>query len=364
MIESYKELSEIEKKRYNISVHLLLQLFSKENREEVLDLLEERTNKIIILDDYSDTNEEGYIEEVEEKNGLVFDVAYPKYDSKKTEKSIHASIHELIHLIGTPNKKTDLKKTKGKECFGGLKIVEYSDTEGYIYYGNVINEGCDEILTKIALSRSTRINNNYTADDVIMDNKVEFKSGYKPIVPIVRLLAYAMNNEFNRTYTDILDNDEGLVDKTIILFNQDKSKYYKLPINDLFYGIVVDPLHSEKRYDMYSLSIGEYKKMNKKLDEAFKSNRISTKLIKETIISITNMFYNKIYLLKKEGIISEKTYNETQDEYNFLLATILEYYKKEYNANIIFTEDEIDKMMKALSISKTEDTDNNSFGHK
>ena len=134
MIESYKKLSEIEKKRYNISVHLLLQLFSKENREEVLDLLEERTNKIIILDDYLDNNEEGYIEEVEEKekNMLVFDVAYPKYDSKKIEKSIHASIHELIHLIGTPNKKTDLKKTKGKECFGGLAIVEFSDTEGYI----------------------------------------------------------------------------------------------------------------------------------------------------------------------------------------------------------------------------------------
>ena len=76
------------------------------------------------------------------------------------------------------------------------------------------------------------------------------------------------------------------------------------------------------------------------------------------------ILHNFIYLLKKEGIISEKTYNETQDEYNFLLATILEYYKKEYNANIVFTEDEIDKMMKALSISKTEDTNNNSFGHK
>ena len=77
-------------------------------------------------------------------------------------------------------------------------------------YGDSCEFMCDEILTKIALSRSTRINNNYTADDVIMDNKVEFKSGYMPIIPIVRLLAYAMNNEFNRTYTDILDNDESI----------------------------------------------------------------------------------------------------------------------------------------------------------
>ncbi len=116
-----------------------------------------------------------------------------------------------------------------------------------------------------------------------MDNKVKIKGGYKFIVPIVRLLAYAMNNEFNRTYT-------------IILFNMDKSYYYKLSVNDLFYGMVVDPLHTEKRYDTYSLSIGEYKKMNKKLDGALKNKTISTELIKETIISITNMFYNKMYI--------------------------------------------------------------------
>ena len=68
---------------------------------------------------------------------------------RKKIESLHQSIHELIHILGVPNEKL----TVGKDASGGLEIAELNNETGkWEYYGHLMNESCDESLTKMALS--------------------------------------------------------------------------------------------------------------------------------------------------------------------------------------------------------------------
>ena len=120
---------------------------------------------------------------------------------------------------------------------------------------------------------------DYTADEVILSNEVSHSSGYRVGIPIARLLAFAMNNEFYREYSDLMKQGIGIVDAKTDL---------DMPINDLFYGMAIDPLYTESRFDEYSKD-GEYKRINKNLDDAFENRSMSVDLLKETMISISNI---------------------------------------------------------------------------
>ena len=129
---------------------------------------------------------------------------------RKKIESLHQSIHELIHILGVPNGKL----TVGKDANGGLEIAELNNETGkWEYYGHLMNESCDESLTKMALSMVVQNDEvDYTADEVILSNKVSHSSGYKVRIPIARLLAFAMNNEFYREYSDLMKQGIGIVD--------------------------------------------------------------------------------------------------------------------------------------------------------
>ena len=129
---------------------------------------------------------------------------------RKKIESLHQSIHELIHILGVPNEKL----TVGKDANGGLEIAELNNETGkWEYYGHLMNESCDESLTKMALSMVVQNDEvDYTADEVILSNKVSHSSGYKVRIPIARLLAFAMTNEFYREYSDLMKQGIGIVD--------------------------------------------------------------------------------------------------------------------------------------------------------
>ena len=336
-------LNESEKKRFRDSIQLICKLFSKETREEVIDIFLQRIRNISTLDKAT-LGEEGYIEETDDEN--EYDVAYEKYNPLNSTKSLHQSIHELIHVLGTPNTKNVSSKNSGKECFGGLQIIQ-SENGHLIYYGLAINEGCDELLSKIALSQLSNL--NYNADDVIMSNKVNFQSGYKIVTPLVRLLAFSMNNEFNIDYEELLKKDLGLINRKVKFqgYNGD----YQTQTNDLFYGMAVDPLYTEKKYNLYSKK-DEYKKLNLKLDEALISKKWDTNLIKEIMISISNMFYNKVYIYLENNLITKELYDKLLYSYENLMKEICAFYSMNYNVKIQFSLDEKEQMFENYNQTK------------
>jgi len=330
---SLENLSSIEKERFQNSIKLIMKLFSESRKEEVVDIyLGELISKIILKDE-STNGEDGAIQE--DSNGH-YSVEYVKYNKEKQIKSLHQSIHELIHILGVPNEKL----TAGKDANGGLEIAELNNETGkWEYYGYLMNESCDELLTKMALSMVVQNDDvDYTADEVILSNEVSHSSGYKVGIPIARLLAFAMNNEFYREYSDLMKQGIGIVDAKTDL---------NMPINDLFYGMAIDPLYTESRFDEYSKD-GEYKRINKNLDDAFENGSMSVDLLKETMISISNMFNNKMYQYRTNEMISEDVYNQCCEQYEILFSRICEYYKDMYGIEITFNDEDNMKMFESM----------------
>lgn len=330
---SLENLSSIEKERFQNSIKLIMKLFSESRKEEVIDTyLGELITKIVIKDEIIDC-EAGAIQE--DDNGH-YSVEYVKYNKEKKIESLHQSIHELIHILGVPNEKL----TAGKDANGGLQIAELNNETGkWEYYGHLMNESCDELLTKMALSMVVQNDDlDYTADEVILSNKVSHSSGYKVGIPIARLLAFAMNNEFYREYSNLMKQGIGIVDAKTNL---------DMPINDLFYGMAIDPLYTESRFDEYSKD-GEYKRINKNLDDAFENGSMSVDLLKETMISISNMFNNKMYQYRTNEMISEDVYNQCCEQYEILFSRICEYYKDMYGIEITFNDEDNMKMFESM----------------
>lgn len=330
---SLENLSSIEKERFQNSIKLIMKLFSESRKEEVIDTyLGELITKIVIKDEIIDC-EAGAIQE--DDNGH-YSVEYVKYNKEKKIESLHQSIHELIHILGVPNEKL----TAGKDANGGLQIAELNNEIGkWEYYGHLMNESCDELLTKMALSMVVQNDDvDYTADEVILSNKVSHSSGYKVGIPIARLLAFAMNNEFYREYSNLMKQGIGIVDAKTNL---------DMPINDLFYGMAIDPLYTESRFDEYSKD-GEYKRINKNLDDAFENGSMSVDLLKETMISISNMFNNKMYQYRTNEMISEDVYNQCCEQYEILFSRICEYYKDMYGIEITFNDEDNMKMFESM----------------
>lgn len=344
-MESLENLSYDEKERFKNSVQLIFNLFSNSRKEEILDIFLEGTISGIVIKSKYDTDGmdgmDGYVDpDPVNKNHYI--IAYKEYDRDDPIGSLHASIHELIHVIGVPNEYKDF--TEGKEPEGGLVISEYIQGEGYKIYGRTINECCDEILTKMALSMVQGANINYTADDVIMSNKVSHTSGYKAAIPIARLLAFAMNNEFDMEYSDLIKQGKGIVDTKTTLSSKDGE--ISLPVNDLFYGMAIDPIYAENRFNQFSKE-GEYKRINKSLDEAFYNKNMSVNLLKDMMISISDMFNNKIYQYYLKGMISENTYNQCCEQYEKLFSSIKEHYEKTYDVDINFSHEDNLKMFES-----------------
>ena len=336
---SLDSLNSFEKERLENSIKLILSLFSRSRRKEVIDIILGDTINELVIKKSGVGEEEGLIYEGD--NGK-YTVEYEEYDVTNPIKSLHQSIHELLHILGVPNKKL----TQGKDFNGGLEITILNEqTHKWEYYGKIINEATDEILSKIALSNIKGDVINYNADDVIMSNDILFTSKYKIVIPIARLLAFAMNNEFYREYYELIDQEEGLVDARTT-FKTNNSRI-SLPVNDLFYGMVINPLYSEKRYDMYSKK-DEYRRINEELDNAFNNKKIDISLIKDIMISISDMFNNKIYHYFINGMISKETYKRCSKKYDELLDTICEYYRNMYDVKIEFDNNDNFRMFESV----------------
>ena len=116
-----------------------------------------------------------------------------------------------------------------------------------------------------------------------------------------------MNNLFSdKSYNDLIKEEKWIINYKINLLTSSKHLFQTVPINDFLYGLVIDGLYTEKQYDRYSNKIGSYKELCEKFDKlANNSNKDKAKIIKEQLISITNMFNNKIYYLSSYGIIEK-----------------------------------------------------------
>ena len=334
---TFENLSNNEKKRFEDSVTLIFKLFSSSKKEEIIDVFYSVITKIKPKES-DNSNEQGAIQE---ENDGHYTVEYVKYNSENPIESLHQSIHELIHILGVPNEKLSY----GKDTDGGLEITELDNETGkWNNYGHMLNESCDEILTKMALSMVRGDDVNYTADDVIMSNGVSYTSSYKVTVPIARLLAFAMNNEFEIEYSELMEQGKGIVDAKTTLGSQDGK--VSLPVNDLFYGMAIDPIYTESRFNQFSKE-GEYKRINKRLDEAFENGNISVDLLKDMMISISDMFNNKMYQYHLKGMISENVYNQCCKQYENLFSSIKEYYEEIYHVEINFNHEDNLKMFES-----------------
>ena len=252
-------------------------------------------------------------------------------------KDINQNINELIHLLGKSEIDFFEMYEKGSKelVFSGL-IIEEKTSLGYSYYGETINEIGISILSEMAMSQ------NY--ETIIYKNQ----NNDNYFDPIVKLIIVAMNNLFSdKSYNDLIKEEKGIINYKINLLTSSKHLFQTVPINDFLYGLVIDGLYTEKQYDRYSNKIGSYKELCEKFDKlANNSNKDKAKIIKEQLISITNMFNNKIYYLSSYGIIEKKYINKAYDKFNIAFKNVLDFYK------INFDEDDYQLTLKAVNKTK------------
>lgn len=252
---------------------------------------------------------------------------------------IKQNINKLIHLLG----KSELdffemyKKGSKELVFSGL-IIEEKNNSGFNYYGETINDIGISILSEMAIT-------NNKIEDIIYYTDVNDNYFY----PIIKLIIVSMNNLYDdRTYNDLIKEEKGIINYKINLVTSSKHLFQTVPINDFLYGLVIDGLYTEKQYDRYSNKIGSYKEMCEILDNLSHNtnNKDNSKIIKEQLISITNMFNNKIYYLSNYGIIDEQQINKIYNEFNKAFKNVLDFYK------INFDDNDYKKTLQAVSKTK------------
>ncbi len=264
---------------------------------------------------------------------------FEKYKSREEVK-----LSDIIRNLGNPDFDFyDLyEKGAKKLVYKGL-IIEEKVKDKYNYYGESINNASIDLMTELIKQINLNYNNKLLTNFLFKKNNLENKNS---LYLIIKLLIFTMNNYFEDDYDKLLINGNGIIDYKINLITKHGSLFQTVPINDFIYGLFVDGLHTEKQFDKY-LNKGSYQLLCEELDKLFDNPNdiIDNNIIKKQLITIGNMFNNKIFYLTYYGIINQELKKKLINEFNIIFNQILQ------SLGIIFYQDDFIQIEEAKNHS-------------
>ena len=325
----YKNLNKTEQKRFNTSFNMISSLFSPDYKNVLINKANSKIKQITI--GYDKKNIKGHVSSYEDSDITTISIKYEPYNILKKKKSFHISTHEIIHALGKGNVSNDeiYKNNIKKIVYSNVFLAEYHNHE-WISYGRIMSEVGVELLTSLSLSLNSKINTKerILADDIIKNDLDFWQSGYKLFAPIARLMTYAMNNDMENSYYSLIKDKKGIIDNKITLIDSENNKYI-VPTNDYFYSLMIDGLEVEKVFNYYSNDDNAWKTMCLELDNEYKrainsKNRyLDQYVINKQVLKIYNMFNNKMFIFKENGIIDEYKENDLKEEFKKILDETL-----------------------------------------
>ena len=226
-------------------------------------------------------------------------------------------------------------------------MIEEKEKDKYNYYGESFNEIGLILITNICLLKKHNNNEIKCIDDLLFNSNWLYNANQ--FNTIIRLLVFAMNNEFNRPYSSI----NHIIDTKINLRTNKGYLYQTVPINDFLYGLIYDGLYTEKQFDKYSSS-GTYKLLCEQLDDLFNNvinndKLIDNTIIKEQIIVIAAMFNNKMYYLNHYNVITKENKKRLIHDFNIIFKQAIKEYKLEFtNEDLLKINDNVNKSKQRL----------------
>ena len=244
-------------------------------------------------------------------------------------------LYEMIKYIIIPDFDFIDLYNKGakKLVYNGLVIEEKLNNK-YNYYGEAFNEIGLDLIINICLLKKIHSSDINCIDDLLFNSNWIYQTNSSQFNTIIRLLVFAMNNEFNKSYSNL---NKSIIDTKIHLKTNKGFLYQTVPINDFIYGLIYDGIYTEKQFDKYS-NIGTYKLVCDKIDKLYNDvinndKLIDNTVIKELIITITAMFNNKIYYLNHYNVINNDTRKKLFIDFNIIFKQAIKEYKLEFTNN-------------------------------
>lgn len=256
---------------------------------------------------------------------------------KKCQSRGEINLANVIEELGNPNFDFYDLYNKGakKLVYKGLIIEEKKDK--YNYYGEMLNQESINLIVNL-ISKMSENYHQQLFNNLLFNNELNNK-----LILIIKLLIFTMNNYYD-DYNKLLISGNGVVDYKLILKTKQGSLYQTVPVNDFLYGLFVDGLHTEKQFDKY-LTNGSYQLLCEDLDKIYVSDKIDNTIIKKVLITIANMFNNKIFYLEYYGIIDEKLKKTLIEKFNIIFNQTLQSFE------IVFYQDDIIKIEEAMNKS-------------
>ena len=286
-------------------------------------------NMLLLL--FNENNKEKIITKINKQSKNIFNSIKKIIKNENNLESNYLYLYELIKYLSIPNFDFVELYNKGakKLVYNGL-IIEEKNKDKFNYYGEAFNEIGLDLIINICLVKKYNNSNIHCIDDLIFNSNWLYQTLSNQFNTIIRLLVYAMNNEFNNSYNDLINS---IIDNTINLRTNKGYLYQTVPTNDFIYGLICDGLYTEKQFDKYSSS-GTYKLLCYKLDNLFNdvinnNKLIDNTIIKEQIIIIAAMFNNKMYYLEHYNVINKDIKNRLIHNFNIIFKQAIEEYKLE-----------------------------------
>ena len=317
------DLDKLEQDIFNDCYMMLLSLFNENNREKIITKLNKQSKNIF----------NAIKKIIKKENNLESNFLY---------------LYELIKYLSVPDFDFVELYNKGakKLVYNGLVIEEKTDNK-YNYYGEMLNEIGLNLITNVCLIEKYSNNEIKCVDDLLFNSNWLYNANQ--FNSIVRLLVLAMNNEFNKPYSNI----NNIVDTKINLMTNKGYLYQSVPVNDFLYGLIYDGLYTEKQFDKYS-SNGTYKLLCEKLDDLFNDvmnndKLLDTTIVKSIIIKIAAMFNNKMYYLEYYKVIDKETKKRLIHDFNIVFKQNIREYKIEFtNEDLLSINDLVNNTKQRL----------------
>ena len=314
------ELDKFEQTILDDCYNMLLSLFDNNNKEKITNKLNKQSKKI-----YNSIKKI-----INKENNLDTNYLY---------------LYELIKYLSIPDFDFVELYNKGAKrlVYSGL-VIEEKTKDKYNYYGESFNEIGLILITNICLLKKYNNNQIKCIDDLLFNSN--WLCNANQFSTIIRLIVFAMNNEFDKPYSDI----NYVIDSKINLRTNKGYLYQTVPINDFLYGLIYDGLYTEKQFDKYS-SNGTYKLLCEKIDDLYNDvmnndKLIDNNIVKELIIKIAAMFNNKMYYLEHYKVIDKETKKRLIHDFNIVFKQNIREYKLE------FTNEDLLKINELVNKSK------------
>ena len=305
----------------------------------------------MLLSLFDENNKEKIIAKLNKQSKNIFNSIKKIINKENNLESNYLYLYELLKYLSIPDFDFVELYNKGakKLVYNGL-VIEEKTKDKYNYYGEAFNEIGLDLITNICLIKKYNNSNINCIDDLIFDSNWLYQSLSNQFNTIIRLLVFAMNNEFNNSYSNL---NKSIIDTKINLRTNKGYLYQTVPINDFLYGLIYDGLYTEKQFDKYS-SVGTYKLLCDRLDDLFNDvinndKLIDNNIIKEQIIAIASMFNNKMYYLDHYNVITKETKKRLIHDFNIIFKQAIKEYKLQFtNEDLLKINDNVNKSKQRL----------------